>query len=247
MEKVKAELASIPRKVEIAAQRALLKTGQHIREAEQAEMKSVFDRPTPWTLGAMRVKPTAKMEVMVGILDPDGYYRRANNYLGTQVSGGGRRHKAFEKSLQAYGIMPSGWFAVPGEGAKLDAFGNMGPGEIRQILSWFDAAERWSGSTQNMGEKGRDKRRKGTRKKAGFEYFVVHPLRRNKGYNLTPGVYRRTFFALGRAIKPILIFVKDAQYKPRFDFEKVARFTAQKHMTDELSAAVRRELESITA
>ncbi len=230
------------RGMEIAAQRALLKTAHKIREAEQFEMKSVFDRPTPWTIGAMKVKPTAKMEVSVGILDPDGYYRRANNYLGTQVSGGGRRQKALEKSLQAHGIMPAGWLTVPGEGAKLDAFGNMGPGEIRQILSWFDAAENWAGSTQNMGQKGREKRRKGTRKTAGFEYFAVHPLHRNRGHNLMPGIYRRTFFGFGRAIKPILIFVRDADYKPRFDFERVARETAAKHFRYEFDAAIQIEL-----
>ncbi len=74
--------------VEIAAQRALLKTAQSIRDAEKVEMERVFDRPTKWTLGAMKIKVTNKFEIHVGVVDPDGYYKRAANYLGTQILGG---------------------------------------------------------------------------------------------------------------------------------------------------------------
>lgn len=122
LDEIKRRLAGMERKIEIATQRALLKTANHIRDAEQDEMRRVFDRPTRWTLGAMKVKPTAKFEVTVGILDPDGFYKRANNYLGTQISGGSRRMKAMEIALQHYGLMPSGWYAVPGAGAKMDAY-----------------------------------------------------------------------------------------------------------------------------
>lgn len=242
LEELKRKLAAMPRKVEIATQRALLKTAHHIREAEQEEMKKVFSSPTRWTLGAMKVKPTAKMEVSVGILDPDGYYKRANNYLQTQEHGGQRKFKAVEKALHYYGVLPSGWYVVPGAGAKMDAYGNMSAGQIRQILSWFDAAERWAGSTQNMGEKGRDKKRKGTKKTMGFEYFVTTPYRPGRGHNLHPGIYQRLFFGLGKSIKPVLMFVKAANYKPRFNFERVARQTAAKHMNTELDAALQREL-----
>jgi hypothetical protein len=251
LDKVQAALLGSARKVEIATQRAMLKTAHHIREAEKAEMQRIFDRPTRWTLGAMKVKPTAKMEVSVGILDPDGYYKRANYYLGTQVTGGKRRQKAMEQALQQYGLMPMGWHVVPGQRAKLDSYGNHSPGEIRQILSWFDAAERWAGSTQNMRQAGRDKRIKGTRKKAGFEYFVVAPgarraFVRSSGktgmHKLQPGIYRRTFYGLGNRIEPIMIFVRDASYRPRFDFERVARQTFDRHWSVEVEAAIRREL-----
>lgn len=248
-EEMKRKLSDMPRKVEIAAQRALLKTAPVVKDAEVAEMQRVFDKPTRWTLGAMKVKATKKMEVQVGIIDPDGYYKRAASYLGTQVGGGQRRMKAMEKSLQSRYLMPSGWFTVPGEGAKMDAYGNMSVGQIRQILSWFDAAENWAGSTQNMGFAGREKRRKGTRTKAGFEYFVVMPngVRTFKGRRDTralkqPGIYQRIQLGHGTAIKPILIYVKGARYQARFNFEKVARDTANAMMQAEFDKAIQMEL-----
>lgn len=225
--------------IEIAAQRALLKTAQAIQASEMALMQRVFDRPTRWTLGAIKVKPTARFAVSVGILDPDGYYKRAQSYLGTQVIGGQRRIKAFEAALQRRGLMPPSWMAVPGAGADLDAYGNMSAGQIRQVLSWFDAAERWSGSTQNMGEAGRAKRRKGTRTKRGFEYFIVLPGRDNHGrHRLHPGIYKRVAFVFGKSIKPVLLYVSRTTYQPRFDFEQEAISTFEREMPVQFDAAL---------
>ena len=251
LEELKRKLSAMPRKVEIATQRALLKTATAVKDAEVKEMGRVFNKPTRWTLGAMKVKATKKMEVEVGILDPDGYYKRAASYLGTQVGGGQRRVKAMEKSLQSRYLMPAGWFTVPGEGAKMDAYGNMSVGQIRQILSWFDAAENWAGSTQNMGFAGREKRRKGTRKSYGFEYFVVQPGARRSyqlksgktgNHSMQPGIYMRTLTGFGSAIKPVMIFVKGARYQVRFNFEKVARDTANAMMQAEFDKAIQLEL-----
>lgn len=250
-EGLKRKLADAPNKLQNATQRALLKTAQAVKDAEHAEMRRVFNKPTRWTLGAMKVKATDKMTVSVGILDPDGFYKRAQNYLGTQITGGQRKLKAFEKSLQARGLMPSGWFAVPGECATMDAHGNMSAGQIRQILSWFDAAENWAGSTQNMGFAGREKRRRGGRKSYGWEYFIVAPgskrsFIRKSGktgtHSMQPGVYKRTITGFGSSIKPILIYVKGARYQARFNFEKVARNTADVIFQAEFAKAVDREL-----
>lgn len=250
LEELKRKIDNAPRAVQIATQRALLKTAQGIKDAEVAEMSRAFDKPTRWTLGAMKVKATNRFTVEVGILDPDGYYKRAASYLGTQVGGGQRRTKAMEKSLQKRGLMPSGWMAVPGQGAKIDSYGNMSVGQIRQILSWFDAAENWAGSTQNMGFAGRAKRMKGTRKTAGFEYFAVAPGARRSyqsqsgktgSHSMQPGIYQRTFLGHGAAIKPVMIFVKAARYQIRFNFEKVAQRTADALWQSEFDKAMQME------
>lgn len=240
------------RKVEIAAQRALLKTAKIVREAEVAEMNKVFDRPTRWTLNSFNVKLdkaawSARVEVK------DGYWHRADNYLNTQIAGGGRKDKAFEIALRRRGVLPDGWRAVPGEKAALDAHGNISVGQIKQILSWFDSAEPYAGSTQNMGQKGRDKRRKGTRTKRGFEYFAASPGHRltrrvRAKQNLQPGIYKRTFFSFvgargGRlsAIEPIIIFVRSAKYRPHFDFYGVGQKVVEANFSREFAAAFGRE------
>jgi len=239
-------LGLMQRNVEISAQRALIKTANSVKKAEVAEMERVFDKPTRWTMGAMKVRTTRKFEVQVGILDPNGYYKRAANYLGTQIEGGQRRAKAMEVALQQYGLMPRGWFVVPGAGAQLDAYGNMSVGQIRQILSWFDTASRTSGPDQNMYFSGREKRRKGTKKTAGFEYIVIQPGgvnsfsgKRDTRALKQPGIYKRIFLGHGTAIKPILIFVKGARYAARFNFEKVARDTAAAMLESEFQRFMR--------
>ena len=241
-----------PRAVEVATQRALLHTAREVKNAEVKEMQRVFDRPTRWTLSGFKVElDKAQMQARVEI--KDGYWYRADNYLQTQIEGASnRRQKAFEKALQAVGALPAGWLAVPGERAKLDAYGNQSTGEIRQILSWFDAAERVAGSTQNMGFAGREKRRKGTKKKAGWEYFIVRVgdrrsfVRGNGGrgtHKMQPGIYRRTAFALGTRIEPVMIFIKAASYKPRFDFYGVAAQTIEREFKPRLESALQLELD----
>ena len=242
MDDIRKMLADMPGKIQNVAQRTILKTAQQIRDAEKAEMQRVFDRPTRWTLGAMQVKVNKdnKNEVTVGIIDPDGYYKRAASYLGVQTEGGQRKLKAMEKALQQYGLLPGGWFTVPGAGAQMDGNGNMSVGQIRQILSYFGTAERWAGSTQNMTQATKAKLRKGSAKKLGFEYFVVFPDKRR---NLKqPGIYQRFFFGHGRSIKPILIYVKGTRYQARFNFERVARDTADAVMQTEFNKALQIEM-----
>lgn len=232
------------KQVPAATQRALIKTAQDVKAAEISEMGKVFDRPTRWTIGAMKVSPTKDYTVRVGVLDPDGYYKRANFYLSTQIEGGFRKVKAFERALQRAGVMPAGWIAVPGQKAKLDAYGNQSVGELKQIMSWFNAAEQTLGSTQNMTDATRNRRRKGTKKKRGFEYFVIRPGRRGAD-RLRPGVYRRTSFGFGKAIEPVVMFMPFAKYRKRFDFKRVAETVIDNVFDAHFNAAFKRDVVGI--
>lgn len=259
-------LALAPRQIEIATQRAMLKTAQHIHKAEKDEMQRIFDRPTRWTLGAMRVKVVNLMEIKVGIVDPEGAYKRTQSYLGTQVTGGDRKLKAVERALQYARVMPSGWQLVPGQGARLDQYGNVSSGQYKQIMSWFDAANRSAGSEQNMGHTGREKRKKMKgRFRTGFDYFFVLPGKRRT--KLLPGIYQRFFIGYSKdaikasqstgdgkiteksvqaiSVKPILIFVQKTRYKPLYDFDRVARQTFDRVWPVEAEAAVQREIKKI--
>lgn len=240
------------RQFEIVKQRAVLYAARVVKEAEVEEMKRCFNSPTNFTLNAFRVT-FDKKNITSTVEIKDGYWTRSQNYLETQRYGGKRRFKAFELALSAVGVLPHGWLAVPGQGAEMDSFGNMKAGQIRQILSWFDAAERVLGSTQNMGTKGRDKRRKGTKKSRGFEYFAAQPgfrigrgsWKNGKTQTLTPGIYRRTYFGFGSAIKPVLIFVKEASYKPIFKFDEVAQRTIETKVKPFMQAAVQQEIDKV--
>lgn len=220
-------------RIETAGQAAARQTAYLVLDAVKAEMRCTFDRPTPWTLNAFRVaqgrermqggtlSSVAGSEIFAEVRPKDGYWYRADDYLNTQIVGGERKAKAFERALMARGVLPAGWYAVPGQKAELDAYGNMRAGQIRQVLSWFGSAEMVAGSTQNMTDATRERRRRGTRSKRGFEYVAIPPgARRGR---LLPGIYRRTFLGFGTALEPIMIFVRRAAYQPRFDFYGVGR------------------------
>jgi len=249
---------------------ALTRTAVKVREKLKGEMPSVFDRPTPFTTRKLLyVAATAKRPVamvgfdVVGIQDERGNVIRYQNlgpgetpagrYMHDQIEGGPRRDKRFEKALRVVGVLPAGWFAVPGAMAKMDAYGNQSIGELRQIQSWFDASEMVSGSRQNMRQKGRDKRIKGTKKKAGFEYFAVRPggvrsFTRGSGksgtHKMQPGIYRRTG-GMGNSIVPVVIFINKASYRKRFDFYGIAEREVNRLLPMELQRAVNERIAKI--
>ncbi len=242
----------LPGQIDTVMQFSVRKVAQHVQEAEVKEMKRAFHNPTRFTLNAFRIV-FDKKAITATVEVKDGYWTRSQNYLSTQIDGGKRRFKAFENALSAVGVLPGGWMAVPGEGADMDDYGNMRVGQIRQILSWFDAAERVAGSTQNMGEKGRNKKRRGTRRQRPFEYFSAQPgFRMGRGswingrnQNLAPGIYKRTYFSWGSAIKPVLILVRNANYKPLFKFDDVAHKTIARVAPSALERYLQKELRKL--
>lgn len=261
------------RRLKAAVATALTRTAVQVREKVKSEMMTSLDKPTPYTLrqlkyvAATAAKPAAAVGFgVIAIEDIRGSVIRyqdlganetpAGKYLSTQITGGARRNKRFESALKTVGVLPAGWMAVPGERAKIDAYGNQSVGEIRQILSFFDAAELVAGSTQNMGAAGRAKRKKGTRKSAGFEYFVVRPgdsrvfVRANGktgSHKMQPGIYRRTMLALGNRIEPIVIFVHGAKYRARFDFYGIASREAERILPTEIARAVRESAQRLAS
>jgi hypothetical protein len=211
-----------------------------MQEAIVAEMARTFDRPVPYTLGGtyvVKARP-GKLEGRVALKDDwfSGKGIPATKYLAPSVFGGDRGEKRFEKALRAAGILLPGMFAVKGEGARTDAYGNMDRGQIVQILSFFRAFPD-VGSRKNMTDKGRarlakDNAKKGTR---GVSYFA---LTRPRG-KLPPGIYmRQTSFGY---IKPVMIFVDGApNYERKFDFHGVAERVARRRFADVYDSTLRK-------
>lgn len=149
---VQAELQGFSdRRIRAAMATALTRTAVAIKAAEQREMRDVFDRPTPYTLGALYAEPAtaARLHAEVGIKGDQQGRRSAAKWLRWQVYGGQRDLKAFEVLLRRYGLMPGDMRAVPGRAARLDAFGNMSKGQIVQILSQL-RADSYAGSTRAL-------------------------------------------------------------------------------------------------
>lgn len=173
---VAAALAMIPGKAHRACAITLNKTGKIVKEAEVKEMKSVFDNPTRYTINSLQLSPATKSDLKATIWfkEPDRY-KDNPHYLLPQVVGGVRHLKGFEQGI-ALGEL------VPALGAKIDRYGNVSMGQIRQILSVLGKAETSAGYMANITTRSR---RRNSRER---DYVVID--RRQRG-NLPMGVYQR--------------------------------------------------------
>lgn len=207
--------------VPFATARALTWTAQDVKDAERKEIERVFDRPTPWTLNSLFIKPATarQLSALVWLKDEASKGTPAATYLHPEVFGGARVQKRFERALQYAGVLPKGMFAVPGSAAKVDAYGNMSSGQIVQILSQL-RAQATAGYESRIGGAAFDKKKVARAvKRQGYRIFA---LQKRHG-KLLPGIYARYQFAHGTSVKPLMIFVKGApKYRVRFQFFEVA-------------------------
>lgn len=217
----------VEKQTRFAMASALTKTAQLAKQNLAEEMTKAFDRPTRYTLNSLAVRPATKANLEAEVALKAGVTGTpASKYLTPQIVGGARGLKRFERSLSIAGLLPAGWFAVPGDNAELDGFGNMKRGQIVKILSALRAT---SDATQHKGQKqGRGIRRR-------EEYFSIGP-----GRVLPPGIYRRKGRSDGRKpdVLPVVIYTrKPPRYRQRFDFYGIAQRTAEANLATQFEAA----------
>lgn len=220
--------ALVRKRLPIAVAIAMTKTAQDVYAAEVAEMSRVFDRPTPFTLKSVRYSKATPQNLEASIWlndEASGGGHAAAEYLIPQISGGLRIEKRSEYILRTAGILPAGMSIVPGQRARLDAYGNISTGLIQQVLSALRVSETLSGHTSDRpsarptGFRAFDRRRARQRARQG-EFFVAHRDRAH-GRHLAPGIYRR----LKGSIQPVIMFVRKPSYRGIFDFDQVATDT----------------------
>lgn len=222
---------------------ALNKTAFEIRDAQRAEMTKVFDRPTRYTLNSIfyRYATLAKIESYVAVKNSDSQF----HYLLPQINGGNRPQKRFEFMLRRIGVLGTNEITVPapGSGVRRNAYGNMSPSQIVEILSQLQAFY-LSGSQQNETKKSKTRNVKQNFK---ARYFVARKGESRVGQgswktgekvqHLKSGIWARYKTAFGSAIKPVLFFAPKASYRKRYDFYGVAEKTAKDQFPLKLAQA----------
>lgn len=246
-DQVEAALNIAQRQVPFALSRALNLTGRDVISAEREEMSSVFDRPTPFTLNSLRLRPATKQELVAVVEVRDS--NRPNHYILPQIHGGPRLQKRFEQLLVQRGVMKADERAVPALGAELDSYGNMSRGQIVRILSQLQTFN-LAGSDANATN---SKRSKAKRQREAFfvsqgpgkATFGRHSWSKGrKLQHLQRGIWARVAFgAMGTTVMPVLLFVSRAVYTPRYRFEDVAQATITRvfarHFDESFAAALR--------
>lgn len=239
---VQKALQAQARQVPFALSVALNRTAEWAETNVRREMTKVFDRPTRYFLRALRVIRSTKTKLQATVWFKDrNPLANSSDLVAPHIYGGDRAIKPMEQRLQRAGLMPVGWRVVPGGAADLDAFGNMSRGQISQLLNVLGTYKEAGYNKANAATRAR--LAKGNVKKGvyGFEYFV-NPVGSGRGRHLEPGVYKRVRTAFGTSLKPVLIFVRRTQYKPRLDFVGIVQRTVDVKFPVEFDAAFDRAI-----
>lgn len=222
-----------------AATKAINDTAFKVQKDWKAEMRAVFDAPTPYIVSSVRVQQATEGN-MVAVVVPTymgGKGVEPSKILAAEVYGGPRRLKRFEVALQRAGILPAGHFTVPGQGASalIDQYGNFKGSFIVQLLSYVGAFGE-QGYRANMTAKRKGKLAAKGKTASGYavingvEYFVSKGQapggkgvqdKANPTRHLAPGIYARSGIH-GFDLKSILMFVKQPVYRKRLDLEALA-------------------------
>jgi hypothetical protein len=236
-QEVQAMLKKFPAQASRAAEIAIDKTAREVKAAIKQVLPQVFANPVPWTRNSLMVTSTKNhnMQAMVWFKEPERKGRSmTTHYLLPQVEGGQRKLKGFELAMGNKTF-------VPGSAAKLDRYGNISVGQIKQILSVLGRAEFAAGAQANITARSK----KINRKPRDYVY-----LPHGSG-KLPPGVYERYQTGVGfgaktkrtlpfgeyqkgrsrgrfasviraRGLRPVLIQTKAPRYSKRLPFYEIA-------------------------
>ena len=206
--------SALMKQVPFAMAKALTQTAIQAQTDIVQAMTRVFDRPTPYTLNSTFVSPATKtkLEAEVKLKNESAKGLPATKYLASEVFGGVRNAKRSEIALRRSLNLASGSFILPGEGVKLDQYGNISAGMMTKILS---AVRSHPDSYANTTSKSRLRAIAAGR---NLDYFVG----RSPSGAQRRGVWERD----GRQLHPILIFIDTPPtYRERLRFYAIAQQT----------------------
>ncbi|MDM0011975.1 hypothetical protein QTH87_05920 [Variovorax sp. J22P168] len=236
-----------------ATARGLNNVAFDARKAVQQEMRDVFDRPTPFITNSPFVTQATpdRLASKVSMRYPGGKGVEPESVLRAEITGGPRRLKRFEILLDRAGILPKGYFAVPGGKAPLDAYGNIRAAFIVKLISYLQAFGE-QGYRANMTDKRRasmskaGKTDRGYRTIGGVQYFATHGRLRggHRGSHLEPGIWSRSGLH-GMKLEPVILFVRQPTYAKRLDIEAVAQRVVDAQGARQMARALEFELRKL--
>ena len=187
------------KQIPFATVMAMTQTAKDVAWEEIGVMQRVFDRPTPYTLNALQVKPATKAKMIASVEFKEFGGTPAKRFLNPEVYGGPRSQKSHERQIAP--LLKGYSYLVPARGVALNQFGNVPGATIRRVLSQLRVSPNADANASNS------KRSKAKRKSEAF--FV------NKRGNM---VMQRK----GKTVTPFLVGVRSPNYHKRFPFHETA-------------------------
>lgn len=175
-------------------------TARDVAWEEIGVMQRVFDRPTPYTLNALMVKPATRKTMIAQVEFKEGFGGTpAKRYLNPHVNGGARSQKSHE--LQIAPLLKGYSYLIPASGYPVNAYGNLNGGTVRKILSQLQVSRN---ADANVSQSKRSKA-----KRSSHAFFI------SKSGQV---VMERK----GNTVRPALVGIKAPQYSKRFPFYETA-------------------------
>lgn len=234
LEKVQKQLQMLSDKgIKEASAKAINDTAYHVKRTMVKEMDAVFNGVTPYVRKSVWIN-LATPEKSTATILPTYYGGKGidpQKILAAQEAGGRRRDKRVEAALRRVGILPNGYQTVPPKDpmpGSVDDSGNFKGSFVVQLISYFQAfAEQ--GHRANMTDKRKaklanvGKTASGYKTINGFVYFVSYgKLRSGPSSHLAPGIWAKSGVH-GSNVKPVMLFTKSGNYKPRFSMQRIAK------------------------
>lgn len=198
----------------------------------QREMDRVFDRPTPYAKRGVVYDRATRQNLRAAVVvtgDRTKGGLPATAFLGPQIEGGMRTHKAFERQLIDRGVMKRNEAAVPAKRAPLDRYGNLTQGFLNRVMADLQIDYRGAGATRVRSDKSvkRNKNYKHAR------FFAA-----KRPGHLFPGVYQRD--PTTQTILPVILFVSQSTYRIRLQLREVVERYVEANVHDHFAAAFER-------
>lgn len=224
-----AEVKGIPaRVIPYAASTALTRCAQRAQKVDlPAEMRRVFNNPTPYAINSLFVQPATKdkLSARVMVKNTAGRGVVPENFLFPEVAGGNRKFKGFETWLRYEGFIGSGDHVMPVEGCHLlDAYGNVSGPVTRGLMS---ALKDSNGGARTFKFNAKGKKVVDKRGRAGGLIFAITKGRRRGLFEKNGDVVRKIFHFTSKA--PV--------YRQRLDFTAVVQKTAEDNFKNEFNIA----------
>jgi hypothetical protein len=203
------------REAKYALSSVLNKAAFAVMKAEREEIKTTFDRPTPFVSRGVVYQKSNKTTLQSRV-----YMKEITQFtLQANILGEQRQLKPIEERMKSAGIMQNDLFLVPAKDAPRDRFGNLAKTKMEEIIYSIPALAR-SGSFS--------------------KYFVSKKSGRTA--HLFPGIWEKVG-AAGFLIYPILLFVNKASYQARYKFHETAEDVVNQNINTMMTESVEKAIE----
>ena len=220
LDAVKAQLQRELKQVQFATAVALTSTARDVQQAVRVEMARVLDRPTPYALSGLVVRPATRANLEATVQLRDVGRNPPAVVFGQQFTGGGRTRKAIELRFASAGLITGSEYLAPGPAAQLDRFGNVSRAQAVAILRALGLLKPPASRS--------------TRPRAvrPAEFFW------SPGGRLRRGLWQR----IGRSVRLVLMPVARPSYRPTIDMLSTARPIVAARFAAHFDQAYRRAL-----